>query len=61
MITPVFKNDFIMVFKCEDLFYPEYAGNFFVLEKSDGYGYFYPMIKRFTKGELLDKFDITIK
>jgi hypothetical protein len=60
MITPAFKNDLIMVFRCEDLFYPQYEGKFFVLEKSQGYGYFYPMIQAFTKGELLDKFNITL-
>lgn len=42
------------------MFYPEYKGKFFVLEKSEGYGYFHEMIQAYTIGEILDEFSITI-
>lgn len=49
-IPIVFKNEKIVIFKCEDLFYPNYAGRYFVLEKSYLYGYFYQMIYHSTFG-----------
>jgi hypothetical protein len=60
-IRPVYKDGRHIIFKCEDLFYPEYQGFFFVLEKSQGYGYFHNMIKAYTKGEILDNYKIVIK
>lgn len=58
MLEPIYQDDKKMVFKCEDLFYPEYKGKFFVLQKTEGYGYFHPIIKAYTRGELLDAFNI---
>lgn len=59
-ITPVYRDDLRIVFRCEDLFYPEYKGEFFVLEKSEGYGYFDHMVQTYTKGEIFDEFKILI-
>jgi hypothetical protein len=59
-ITPVYADDSKMVFKCEDLFYPDYKGQFFVLEMSKGYGFFTEITLPYTKGELLDEFKIEL-
>ena len=57
---PVFQDDDVTIFKCEDLWYENHKGKYFVLEKSNGYGFFQPCVKAFTKGEIVDKFGILI-
>lgn len=56
----VYKDDKILIIRCEDMLYPDYRDRFFVIHKSEGYGYFYDIIKTYTKGEILDQFNITI-
>ena len=57
---PIYQDDDVTIFKCEDLWRDDYKGKFFVLVKSKGYGYFKHMVKAYTKGEILDDFGILI-
>lgn len=59
-MKPVYQNSALLIFKCEDLLYPEYKGKYFVLEKSEGYGFFEHPIDFYTAGEILDTFDIQL-
>lgn len=60
-IHPVYRDDDKIIFRTEDLFYPNYPGKFFVLRKSEGYGYFQSFNRKYTRGEILDEFGITIE
>lgn len=57
----VYKDDNRLIIKCKDLWYQRYEGKFFVLEKSETYGFFQHIVKAYTKGEILDAFNIIIK
>lgn len=59
-ITPVYRDDNHIVFRCADLFYPNCKDRYFVLSKTDGYGYFKDITQTFSEGQLLDEFGIKI-
>lgn len=59
MISPAFQNESIIIFRCEDMMYPEYKGRFFILEKSL-YGFFHGMTSTYSKGEIFDRLGIII-
>lgn len=50
----------LIIIKCSDLWYPNYPDEYFVIEKSDGYGYFQNMPRTYSRGEILDEFGITL-
>lgn len=60
-IPVVYKNERLMIIRTDHLFYPNYDKRYFILEKSEGYGFFIEIIRTYTKGEILDKYGIVIK
>lgn len=59
-IPVVYRDHNLAIIRCEDLFYPDYKGEYFVIEKTDGYGYFYNITRTFTRGAILDKYNIIL-
>lgn len=55
------QKDKVVIIKAEDVGIERYDGRYFVLDSDCLYGFFYPLDRTFSKGEILDKYGIIVK